>query len=65
MKAISTIKREIGRLKRISENERFAQPGRDIAFETYNTLLWVINDVKHVPTKEISRYLRPETRKKK
>ena len=45
MKAKSTIRRQIGKLKAIAENDRYTERTRQMAYETYHALRWVIEDV--------------------
>ena len=57
MKATSTIQREICRLQRMAENERYTGTSRHVAYEVYHALRWVIKDVAFTPRGEAGRYL--------
>lgn len=51
MKAESTIRREIQRLKAISENEAAGDRKRGEAYEAYHALRWVIGDLDTSPAR--------------
>lgn len=57
MKAKSTIRREICRLRRMAEDERFTGASRHVAYEAYHALRWAIEDVSFTPGGEANRYL--------
>lgn len=49
MKNISTIRRQIARLRRLSEDESIRTDARDMAYEAYHALRWVIEDTSWTP----------------
>ena len=55
MKAESTIRREINRLRSMAENDQYTDASRQIAYEAYHALRWVIEEVSWTPRREIGR----------
>ena len=64
MKAKSTIQREIRRLQAMAENERYTQVSREVAYEAYHALRWVLGYVGFTPHGEVGRYLELTTAEK-
>lgn len=55
MKAESTIKKMISRLRRVSEDETRSRNERDWAYESYHALRWVVEDVHWTPASFFER----------
>ena len=49
MKAVSTIRRQIARLRKVTENKNNHPNVRRVACEVYHALQWVIEDVSWAP----------------
>ena len=58
MKALSTIQREIRRLRRISEDAKVPPQTRSEAYVAWHTLRWVIENVSWRPSGVILRAAR-------
>lgn len=55
MKAISTIRKQIARLSKISKDENNHPDVKRVAYETYHALRWVIEDVSWTPATLLER----------